>query len=181
MWEGDLVKTWQCPLTVGVLRQVAIAPWSVPACSSGFREERRRVPSGLKRSSQGCHLVELGMRAALRPDLLPWLGHTKGSTGSGLCPSVQQGQPPAASLWERTSLTGRYAGTECPLGLSLKAHVQAIRSPYARVQLWDTSGLQRDLKHRDQSVCPALTPTPTSHTGSIWGNEISSMPGGHSS
>lgn len=49
------------------------------------------------------------------------------------------------------------------------------------VQLWDTSGLQSDLKHRDLELCPALTPTPASHTGSIWGNKISSMPGGHSS
>lgn len=49
------------------------------------------------------------------------------------------------------------------------------------VQLWDTPGLQSDLKHRDLEVCPALTPTPASHTGSIWGNKISSVPGGHSS
>lgn len=45
----------------------------------------------LSGSSQGCHLVELGMRVALRPDLLPWLGHNKGSTGSGLCPSFPAG------------------------------------------------------------------------------------------
>lgn len=80
---GDLMKARPSPRarTVGpfhgVLRCVTIAPWSIPACSSVFREERRR--RRLKRSSQGCHLVELGMRAALRPDLLPRLGHTKDS------------------------------------------------------------------------------------------------------
>lgn len=31
--------------------------------------------------------MELGMRAAVSPDPLPWLGHTKNSAGSRLCPS----------------------------------------------------------------------------------------------
>lgn len=44
-----------------------------------------------KEESQGCHLVELGIRVALRPDPLPWLGHTKDGIGSRLCPSSWAG------------------------------------------------------------------------------------------
>lgn len=117
------------------------------------------------------------MRAAPRPDLLPWLGHIKDSTGSGLSLSFWQGQPPTASQWVRTPSKDGMQGLSAPsVSPSRPTCKPSGVFPPGFIQLWDTSGLQSDLE-----ACLALTPTPTSHTGSIWGNKISSMPGGHSS
>lgn len=53
--------------------------------------------------------------------------------GSGLSLSIRQGQPPTASRWVRTLTQRQYAGTECPISLSLKAPMHAIRSLHPRV------------------------------------------------
>ena len=98
------------------------------------------------------------MRAAPRPDLLPWLGHIKDSTGSGLSLYFWQGQPPTASQWVRTPSKDGMQGLSAPsVSPSRPTCKPSGVFPPGFIQLWDTSGLQSDLEE-----CLALTPTPTS-------------------